>query len=167
MNFKIDDETRLNFNNMMKESGVEDNTNKIRKLKHSDKIREQVGIMMDIRKKYPRLGKKGINAMIDSKCNWLFNNYTNIYNRLKKNELDLRILDRFLSTLKEIEDSEVDQHDASVKVGHILKELYIDSVMKEEKKREKRESKHKKKFKKPVNKLTWAQYKRNFASEPH
>ena len=98
MNFKIDDETRLNFNNMMKESGVEDNTSKIRKLKHSSKIREQVGIMMDIRKKYTRLGKKALGAMIDSKCNWLFNNYTNIFNRLKKNELDLRILDRFLST---------------------------------------------------------------------
>lgn len=159
MNFKIDDETRLNFNNMMKESGVEDNTSKIRKLKHSSKIREQVGIMMDIRKKYTRLGKKALGAMIDSKCNWLFNNYTNIFNRLKKNELDLRILDRFLSTLKEIEEEEVDQHEASIKVGQILKELYIDSAMKSEKKREKYEKKHKKKFKKPENKLTWVQYK--------
>ena len=97
--------------------------------------------------------------MIDSKCNWLFNNYTNIFNRLKKNELDLRILDRFLSTLKEIEEEEVDQHEASIKVGQILKELYIDSAMKSEKKREKYEKKHKKKFKKPENKLTWVQYK--------
>ena len=160
MNFKIDDETRLNFNNMMKESGVEDNTSKIRNLKHSSKIREQVGIMIDIRKKYNRLGKRGLDKMIDSKCNWLFNNYTNIFNRLKKNELDLHILSRFLSTLKEIEDSEVDQHEGSVKVGQILKELYIDSAMKEEKKREKKENKNKKKFKKPENKLTWSQYKK-------
>ena len=77
MNFKIDDSTRLNFNNMLKESGAEDNTSKIRKLKHSNKIREQVAIMMDIRKKYARLGKRGINAMIDSKCTWLFTHYTN------------------------------------------------------------------------------------------
>ena len=118
-----------------------------------------VGIMIDIRKKYNRLGKRGLDKMIDSKCNWLFNNYTNIFNRLKKNELDLHILSRFLSTLKEIEDSEVDQHEGSVKVGQILKELYIDSAMKEEKKREKKKNKNKKKFKKPENKLTWAQYK--------
>ena len=48
--FKIDDETRLNFDNMLKESGASDNTTKIRQLKHSDKIREQVTLMMDIKK---------------------------------------------------------------------------------------------------------------------
>ena len=51
MDFKIDDETRLNFNNMLKESGVENNTGKIKMLKHSGKIREQVAIMMEIKKK--------------------------------------------------------------------------------------------------------------------
>ena len=35
MSFKIDDETRLNFDKMLKESGASDNTAKIRKLKHS------------------------------------------------------------------------------------------------------------------------------------
>ncbi len=54
MDFKIDDETRLNFNNMLKEQGVSDNTKKIRKLKHSSIIREQVAIMLDIRKKNTR-----------------------------------------------------------------------------------------------------------------
>ena len=160
MNFKIDDSTRLNFNNMLKESGASDNTSKIRKLKHSNKIREQVAIMLDIRKKYARLGKRGINAMIDSKCSWLFTHYTNIFNKLKKNELDLPILDKFLSTLKELEDGEVDQHEASVKIGQTLKELYIDSALKQEKKREERDKKNKKAYKKPVKKLTWNQYKK-------
>ena len=32
--FEIDDKTRLDFNNMLKESGASDNTEKIRKLKH-------------------------------------------------------------------------------------------------------------------------------------
>ena len=50
MSFKIDDETRLNFDKMLKESGASDNTAKIRKLRHSSKINEQVSIMMDIRK---------------------------------------------------------------------------------------------------------------------
>ena len=81
MDFKIDDETRLNFDNMLKESGASDNTTKIRKLKHSGKIREQVTIMMDIKKNYSRLGKRGLEKMIESKCNWLFTNYTNIFNK--------------------------------------------------------------------------------------
>ena len=164
MDFKIDDETRLNFNNMLKESGTQDNTEKIRKLKHSGKIREQITIMMNLRNRYSRIGKKALNAMIDSKCNWLFVHYTNIFNKLKKNQLDLQILDRFLSTLKELEDGVVDQHEASVKIGQVLKQLYIDSALKNEKqldKKDKKDKKNKEKnFKKPVNKLTWAQYKK-------
>ena len=35
--FKIDDETRLKFNELLKESDASDNTEKIRKLKHSSK----------------------------------------------------------------------------------------------------------------------------------
>ena len=64
MSLKLDDETRLNFDKMLKESGAEDNTEKIRKLKHSDKIREQVTNMVEIQTKYSRLGNKGINKMI-------------------------------------------------------------------------------------------------------
>ena len=79
MSFKIDDETRLNFDKMLKESGASDNTSKIRKLKHSKKIKEQVTNMIEIKTKYKRLGKKSVDKMIETKCNWLFTNYTNIY----------------------------------------------------------------------------------------
>ena len=102
--FKIDDETRLNFDKMLKESGASDNTTKIRHLKHSDKIREQVTLMMEIKKKYPKLKKETKDRMIESKCTWLWKNYMNIYNKLKKDELNLSILHNFLSTLKQVED---------------------------------------------------------------
>ena len=160
MSLKIDDETRLNFDKMLKESGTENNTEKIRKLKHSDKIREQITDMIEIQTKYSRLGNKSINKMIELKCNWLFTNYTNLYNKLKKKQLDLQILDRFLLTLKELEDGEVDQHEASVKIGQVLKEMYIDSALKTEKQYEAKNKKHKKKYKKPEKKITWEEYKR-------
>tara|TARA_Y100000816_G_scaffold280905_1_gene254834 strand:- start:329 stop:817 length:489 start_codon:yes stop_codon:yes gene_type:complete len=160
MDFKLDDETRLNFDNMLKESGASDNTTKIRKLKHSDKIREEISIMMDIKKKYSRLGKRGLDKMLESKCNWLFSHYTNIFNKLKKNELSLSILDKFLSTLKDIENGISDQHEASVKIGQILKELYIDSAVKNQKKIDERANKNKKKHKKPVKNITWCEYKK-------
>ena len=38
------------------------------------------------------------------------------------------MLNNFISCLKEIEDGKVDQNEASVKVGTILKEIYIDSA---------------------------------------
>jgi hypothetical protein len=65
-----------------------------------------------------------------SECNFLFTFYTDIYNKLRKDELDLAILIQLLNTLKQIEDGELDQHEASFKVGTILKELYIDSALK-------------------------------------
>ena len=158
--FKIDDETRLNFDKMLKESGASDNTTKIRQLKHSSKIREQVTFMMEIKKKYPKLKKETKDRMIESKCTWLWKNYMNIYNKLKKDELNLSILHNFLSTLKQIENGELDQHDASVKIGKILKELYVDSAMQQQKKREDAEKKRKKRKGNPVKKLSWNEYKK-------
>jgi hypothetical protein len=91
---------------------------------------------------------------------WLWENYMNIYNKLKKDELNLSILHNFLSTLKQIEDGELDQHDASVKIGKILKELYVDSAMQQQKKREDAEKKRKKRKGNPVKKLSWNEYKK-------
>ena len=158
--FKIDDKTRLDFDKMLKESGASDNTEKIRQLKHSDKIREQVTFMMEIKKKYPKLKRETKDRMIESKCFWLWKNYMNIYNKLKKDQLNLNILNNFLSTLKQIEDGELDQHNASVKAGKILKELYVDSAMQQQKKREDLEAKRRKKGGKPVKKLSWSDYKK-------
>ena len=157
--FKIDDETRLNFDKMLKESGASDNTSKIRNLKHSDKIREQVTLMMEIKKKYPNLKRQTKDKMIESKCMWLWKNYMNIYNKLKKDELNLSILHNFLTVLKQIENKELDQHEGSIKVGKILKELYVDSAVQKEKKREAKDKRKRKRDKK-VKKLSWTEYKK-------
>ena len=157
--FKIDDETRLNFDKMLKESGASDNTSKIRNLKHSDKIREQVTLMMDIKKKYPNLKRQTKDKMIESKCMWLWKNYMNIYNKLKKDELNLSILHNFLAVLKQIENGELDQHEGSVKIGKILKELYVDSAVQQEKKREAKDKRKSKKKKNGKN-ISWNDYKK-------
>jgi len=157
--FKIDDETRLNFDKMLKESGASDNTSKIRNLKHSDKIREQVTLMMEIKKKYPNLKRQTKDKMIESKCMWLWKNYMNIYNKLKKDELNLSILHNFLAVLKQIENGELDQHEGSIKVGKILKELYVDSAVQQEKKREAKDKRKSKKKKNGQN-ISWADYKK-------
>jgi hypothetical protein len=157
--FKIDDETRLNFDKMLKESGASDNTSKIRNLKHSDKIREQVTLMMEIKKKYPNLKRQTKDKMIESKCMWLWKNYMNIYNKLKKDELNLSILHNFLAVLKQIENGELDQHEGSVKIGKILKELYVDSAVQQEKKREAKDKRKSKKKKNGKN-ISWNDYKK-------
>lgn len=158
MSFELDHETNLNLKKMIKEYNAEDNTEKIRKLKHSQLIKDQVTIMLELKKKYARLDKAMLNKMIDSKCNWLFLNYTNLFNKLKKNELNLKILGYFIDTLKEIEDGKLDQHVASVKIGEILKKLYIDSALQHKEKIENSE-KRKKKNVRRAKKISWSQFK--------
>tara|TARA_B100001121_G_C18415191_1_gene492013 strand:+ start:49 stop:546 length:498 start_codon:yes stop_codon:yes gene_type:complete len=159
MDFTIDEKTRLNFEKMMKEEGVKNNTSKIRSLKHSKKIREQVTQMINIKNKYSRLDNDLMNKMIDSKCVWLYKNYSNLFVKLKKNQLNFQILDSFLTTLSEIEEGILDQHEGSVKVGQLLKQLYIDSALKNKKQMEDKDKKRKKKnFKKP-KKMSWKEFK--------
>ena len=158
--FKIDDETRLKFNELLKESNASDNTEKIRKLKHSSKIKEQVSIMMDIKRRYSRLDKNTLDKMIDTQCNWLFTHYFNLFNKLKKDELDIQILGQFVNALKSVEDGDMDQHEASVRVGQILKKLYIDSALKKDKKEEAKRERQRKKKNNRKSKLTWSQFKK-------
>ena len=70
------------------------------------------------------------DTLCSTQCSFLFTNYTDLYNRLRKNELNLDILGHFLVVLRRVEAGEVDQHEASVQIGTILKELYIDSALK-------------------------------------
>jgi len=63
-------------------------------------------------------------------CGFLFTYYTDIYNKIRKDEIDLSILNKFLNVLRRIEDGEIDQHDGAFIVGTLLKELYVDSALK-------------------------------------
>ena len=80
-------------------------------------------------------------------CSFLFKNYTNIYNKLLKKQIDLTILHRFLNCLKSIEDGDQTQHEASYEIGTLLKSLYIDTKIYDEPKM--REG----------GDLSWAEYK--------
>lgn len=158
----MDEKTRLNLQEMIKASDAEDNTAKIRELKHSKLIKNDVERLVNLKKKYARMATlepKKYEKIIISHCNFLFTNYTNIFNRLMKNELNVNILYKFVSVLRDIEEEKLDQHEASVAVGQVLKELYIDSALQREKKLNVEENKRAPKYKKPVNNISWAKFK--------
>ena len=115
---------RLNLKRMIGQSNCDDNTGAIRKLKHSRLIRADLNTFIKL--------KRGadFDNVCRNKCSFLYNNYMDIFNRLVKDELDLKIFGRLLDALENIEDGKVDQHEGSVAVGTILKELYIDSALK-------------------------------------
>ena len=76
-----------------------------------------------------------------------------------KDELNLNILRKFIETLREVEDGVLGQHEASVKIGEILKELYIDSALQREKKTDESDKQRAPKYKKPSNDISWTKFK--------
>ena len=63
-------------------------------------------------------------------ASFLYNNYTDIFNKMVNDEFDLTIMTKMLVILKLIEDAKVDQHEGSAMIGKVLKELYVDSATK-------------------------------------
>jgi len=134
----MDDKSRLQLENLLREYEPEETTDKIRNLKHSKKIRDDITIMENLKKTHSRTMSTSpdiFKAMCQKQCKFLYNNYTNIFIKLMKGELDLKIMADFLKVLYNIEEGIIDQHEGSFQVGKALKELYIDSALKQDKKR--------------------------------
>jgi hypothetical protein len=154
----MDDKQRLQLQNMIKTNNVEDQTSLIRNLKHSQIIRSEVNNMIMIKAKF-RGDETKINEECINECNFLFTYYTDIYNKLRKDEININILNKFLDVLKRIEEGELDQHEGSFLVGTILKELYIDSALKKSEKLDAMSEKSPEPKRADV-KISWNQFKK-------
>jgi len=124
---------RLNLKKLIDETQCEDNTDHIRKVKHSVKLRDNIRLMENLKTKHANVRTMDPQRFTDicqSECQFLFNNYTDIFNKVLKDELNLNIMTKLLHVLKMIEDGKTDQHEGSAMVGQILKELYVDSALK-------------------------------------
>lgn len=141
-NINLNEEDRLLLDKMIKANGSEDNTTKIQALKHSIPMEQDIRTYVQLRLKQEDLRQRNFDlfkTMCQNKCAFLFKNYTHIFNKLVNDELDLNILHKFIGVLREIESGSINQHEGSIKVGTILKELYIDSAIKSEAKHKKKE----------------------------
>ena len=84
---------------------------------------------------------------------------TDIFNKIRKDEIDIGIFTKFIDVLRRIEDGELDQHEGSFLVGTILKELYIDSALKKAEKLNVNEE-SREKPKRAENNISWKEFKR-------
>ena len=154
----MDDKQRLQLQNMIKVNNVEDQTGLIRDLKHSQILRNEINNMIMIKAKY-----RGDDEKIAQECmnesNFLFTYYTDIFNKIRKNEIDINILNKFLDVLRKIEDGELDQHEGSFMVGSLLKELYVDSALKKSEKLDEQSEKAPEPKRAEV-KVSWSQFKK-------
>lgn len=129
----LSESERLNLKRLINDSECEDNTEQIRKVKHSVLLRDDIR-KLDTLKNVEASLKSSNFEQFKEKCAqeapFLFNNYTDIFNKMVNDELDLTIMTKMLVILKLIEDAKVDQHEGSAMMGKILKELYVDSATK-------------------------------------
>ena len=159
----MDKNLKKQLNKLVKEYNSEETTSKIRTTKHSELIYKDVQTVLHLKKQYSRLEKTNreqFKAMASKHCTFLVENYTNLFIKLLKNQLDLNLLLKFINILKEIENGKMDQHEASYKVGTILKKLYIDSALVKDNNNTNRK-KIKKKPKSKNKKLSWKDYKKS------
>ncbi len=146
---------QVQLDKMIASHKVVDQTDKIRDLKHSPEIRRCISNILKLRENTELVADKAkFEEEVLKENGFLFFHYMSIYNMVVKGG-DVGILNQLLDILEKIELNQINQHEGSFLVGTLLKELYIDSVLRHEYKGEPQKAK-------PAPKeITWKQFREN------
>jgi hypothetical protein len=128
----MNSQERLDLKKLVDNSDAEDNTSTIRRIKHSKNFLDDIRTMEQLKRSHAELretSRDEFNELCKEKCAFMYNYYTDIFNKQLADELNLGIMIRLIQVLKLIEDGQVDQHEGSAIVGKFLKELYVDSAL--------------------------------------
>jgi hypothetical protein len=159
MNNIMDDNQRLHLQKMISANNVEDNTELIRQLKHSHILREDINCLIMLKSKYQddpeTLQLEGMTL-----CSFLFTYYTDIYNKIRKDDIDLSLLFRALDVLQNIEDGKLDMHTGAYEFGDLLKKIYVDSALKKAEKMNAQNGTLEQVYKGPQVNISWSQFKK-------
>ena len=154
----MDDNQRLHLQKMIAVNNVEDQTGLIRELKHSHILRENVNNLVMLKAKHMD-DHDALNLEAMTECNFLFTYYTDLYNKIRKDEIDLKILFQFIDVLRKIEDGQMDQHEGSFEVGLLLKKIYVDSALRKAEKLNATTGVVEPEYKGPQVDISWKQFK--------
>jgi hypothetical protein len=131
----MNDSQRLQLQRMISENEVEDQTGLIRELKHSQIFRKEIPKLIEIRDSNLKKGDTAIGfgsntfSRSAQECNFMYSYYTDIFNKILKNEIDMDTMFSFIDVLSDIETGLLGQHEGAFKVGTLLKKLYVDSAL--------------------------------------
>jgi len=109
-----------------------DMTEKIRDVKHSAQLKKSIHHLMEFKHRNRALlteNRSEFESSLMKEDNFLFMNYMELYTTLLKTDVDPITMSAVLTCLEQIENGECNQHEASVKVGTLLKSIYIDKVI--------------------------------------
>jgi hypothetical protein len=165
-------EERLNLKKMLAQNtDYVDHTEDIRRLKHSGLLLDSMRDIEKLKRANQELREKEPDAFTELCKNTaplMYNLYTDLFNKLVKDELNLVIMIRLIRILEMIEQRQIDQNEGSVMVGKILKELYVDSAVRVGEKLDKLNedaNPTQVETNKPKN-VRWNQWKQGFPSKP-
>ncbi len=127
----MNEEQRLHLGELMKQNNTVDNTQAIRDLRHSKKIRKCAEAIELIKINNPNADLKTLDTLCMPVAGFLFQNYTVIYNKLIRNQIDIHTLYLFLDKLKEIENGKLSQQEAAYDIGMLLRNMYVDPRLKD------------------------------------
>ncbi len=150
----------LNMQSLMSSDDYVNNTDKIRQLKHSEDILLDIAKICELKKTHGKIKiveEEKFKHLCQTSCPFLYANYTDIFNKVVNDELNLHMMVDFVKMLKQIEEGQIDQFEASVKIGTILRDMYVDSAIKRGEKLDAANGVEDKKFVEP-KKLTWAEW---------
>ena len=99
---------RQQLDRMIRDGGVEDVTDCIRNRKHSPTLRQELeNVKWLLASEYA--GQDGFDDRCEAAAPFMFRNYTDIYNRARKGNLDFDIMGQFVDVLARIEEGELGQ----------------------------------------------------------
>ena len=159
-------EERLNLKKMISQSqDFVDHTEEIRRVKHS-------GLLLDSMRDIEKLKRANRDiqssdpAAFEMMCReaapLMFDLYRDIFRKLVKDEINLAIMVRLIRVLELIEQGQIDQNEGSVMVGKVLKDLYVDSAVREGDRLDKEREQTQETVtvqREPAKQISWAQYK--------
>lgn len=130
----MNDQHRLQLQKMLVgNKDAIDQTGLIRQLKHSHILRSNIESLVELKQKYVD-DPVTLETESIADCAFLHTYYTDIFNKVKNDEIDMNMLHTFLDVLEKIENGDADQHEGSFEIGTLLKEIYIDSAVRKSEK---------------------------------
>jgi hypothetical protein len=164
MSDTMNDNQRSQLQKMLSANKVEDTTNLIRHYKNSHILRENVNNLVMLKAKYIDDEERvHLEGMVE--CSFLFTYYTDIYNKIRKDELELSKLFMAFDILQEVEDGKLDQNEGAFKFSTIMTKLYKDSALKKAEKLNEQTGNLEPEYKGPQVNVSWSQFKKMNSSK--
>jgi hypothetical protein len=131
----MNEEQKIELDKLISQNSVVDQTDMIRTLKQSIKIRQEIDTMMKIKTEHAFKGDSNISMVspmfkkCQEQCPFLYKYYSMLFHKILKDDIDMGTFDKFIEIVEEIEDGKLSQHEGAFKFGTLAKSLYIDDVL--------------------------------------